>query len=586
MYSLKNHCSIKLILLVSIILAISLLRCSTQAPEIKVSDFGATPNDNKDDTQAILLAMEACKEKKNPTLVFEFGSYDIHGMKKDTKGNFEPALNIKNINNLTIDGNGAELIGHDYSTLFQFTNCENITVTNLTVDWDPLPYTQGRVVHVDTAYIDMEVIPPFTAQAGLRTEAILGYDLEKRRMARRFTDHYQLGYEKTTEVIGAGVMRLFIGHQDRFAGAMPSIGMNIIARHHVYGYQSFEFIKCTNVYMENVNIYSNPGMGVVGVECRDITIRHLKVMIRPGAGRWMSSTADATNFRGCRGTVVMENCLFEGQGDDATNVRSGEYLVVAERLDDKTLRFKTGYRYGGDPTPPEIGDKLELSGEDKPLLPYATVTVQSVEIDEKEKTLIVVLSGKLPERTRAGDVVGNASSCPVLRIRNCTAIRNRARGFIIKTRDVIIEDCTFQDICASAVGLEADINAWWESIGSRDVIIRNNRFIDCRFEPDYLQGVIESHTMSQTAPAGVHQRITIENNIFLGSDGNIIKLGSAKDVDIVNNIMDQSKAAAILLYNSRNIRIEGNKLTNSKVGLAIGDGCDPATIKVENNIGI
>lgn len=91
--------------------------------------------------------------------------------------------------------------------------------------------------------------------------------------------------------------------------------------------------------------------------------------------------------------------------------------------------------------------------------------------------------------------------------------------------------------------------------------------------------------MSQTAPAGVHQRITIENNIFLGSDANIIKLGSADGVDIINNIIDQPKDEAIFLYNSRNIRISGNKLTNCKVALKIGDGCDTATIRVENNIG-
>ncbi len=363
------------------------------------------------------------------------------------------------------------------------------------------------------------------------------------------------------------------------------MGTYIIARHQVYGYQSFEFVKCTDTNLENVNIYSNPGMGVVAEECHDFNIRHLKVMIRPGTGRWMSCTADATNFRGCRGMVIMENCLFEGQGDDATNVRSGEYLLVAGRSDDNKLIIMKGYRYGGDPTPPEIGDRLELSGEDKLLLPYSTLTVRSVEVNEQEKTLTVGFVEKLPDRTRKGDIVGNASSCPVLRIRNCTAIRNRARGFIIKTRDVIIEDCTFQDVCASAVGLEADVNAWWEAIGSSDVIIRNNRFIDCKFESEYLQGVIESHTMSQTAPAGVHRRITIENNIFLGSDGNIIKLGSADGVDILNNIMNQPKNEAILLYNCKNISIRGNRLTNCNTALKIGDGCDQATIKTENNIG-
>jgi parallel beta-helix repeat protein len=585
MINLMNRSRIIFVFLIFFFSLTLFFNCSRLTVEIKVRDFGAVPDDKKDDTQAILSAINACKNKKNSKLVFEFGTYDIYGSQKDERANFEAAIEIKNISNLTIEGNGSEFIGHDYSTMFHFNGCRNISITNLTVDWDPLPYTQGKVVQVDTNYIDIEVAAPFIAKQGLHTEAILGYDMEKHRMARRYTDHYQLGFEKTTEVIRPGVMRLFIGHQDRFAGSMPSVGMFIIARHQVYGYQSFEFVKCTDVDLENVNIYSNPGMGVVGEECRDINIKHLNVMIRPGSGRWMSCTADATNFTGCRGTIIMENCLFEGMGDDATNVRSGHYLLVSERKENNKLRIKTGYRYESDPVPPEIGDKLELSGEDKLLLPYATVTVRSVEINKQDKTLVVGFLEKLPERTGKGDLVSDASSIPVLHIRNCTTIRSRARGFIIKTRNVVIEDCTFQDITECGIALESDVNAWWESISSRDVIIRNNRFINSKFEPGYLHGVIEFHTMSQTAPAGVYRRVTIANNIFLGSVANIIKIGSADGVEIIDNIMDHPEDEAIFLYNSRNIRISGNKLTNCQVSLKIGDGCETATIRAENNIG-
>ena len=522
----------------------SFLGCSKTVSEINVKDFGAIPNDGKDDAPAIIRALEECNSKTSSKLIFDFGTYDIYGSQKDERSDFLPSVVIKNLDNILIEGNGSEFVGHDYASMFHFSNCSNLSIANLTIDWDPLPYTQGKVIRVDSDYIDIEVIAPFIAKKGLHTEAIIGYDPEKRRMARRFTDHYQLGFEKRTEVLGPGLMRLFIGRKDRFAGAMPAVGTYVIARHQVYGYQSFELEKCKNVHLENIDIYSNPGMGVTGDECRDISIRHLKVMLRPGTGRWMSCTADATHFAGCRGTITMENCLFEGMGDDATNVRSGHYLLVSERLENNKLRIKTGYRYGSDLTPPDTGDKLELSSEDKPLLPYATLTVRSVERDTVNKSLIVGFSEKLPERTGKGDAVGNASSIPVLRIRNCTTIRNRSRGFIIKTRDVIIEDCTFQDITECAIALESDINGWWESISSRDVIIRNNRFIESKFEPGYLHGVIEFHTMSQTAPAGVYRGITIANNIFLGSKGNILKIGSADNVDIINNIMDHPEEEA------------------------------------------
>jgi hypothetical protein len=49
--------------------------------------------------------------------------------------------------------------------------------------------------------------------------------------------------------------------------------------------------------------------------------------------------------------------------------------------------------------------------------------------------------------------------------------------------------------------------------------------------------------------------------------------------------MDHPAEEAIFLYNSGNILITGNKLTNCKTGLKIGAGCDAATITTESNIG-
>jgi parallel beta-helix repeat protein len=560
--------------------------CGQKTTEIRAINFGAIPDDNQDDTKAIQSAIDACIKSGASRLKFEFGTYDISGTISDGRGNFKPSVVISDAENLTIEGNGAEFTGHNYSSMFHFINCSNITLNNIYVDWYPLPYTQGKVIKVDTGYVDIKVMDPFIAVSGLHTQAILGYDPERQRMGRRFTDHYQLDFGKPTEVVAPGIMRLFIGHLDRFAGHLPDVGTEVIARHQVYGYQSFELIKCSDVNFENVNIYSNPGMGITGRDCRDVSLSHVKIMIRPGSGRWMSCTADATNFVGCRGTVTMENCLFEGMGDDATNVRSGEYLVVDEKLNNNVLVVKKGYRYGGKVDPPEPGDKIEISGKDKLLLPYATLTVRSVKENAEDKTTTMTFREDLPEQTVKGDIIGDASSCPVLRIRNCTVYRNRSRGLIVKTRNVIIEDCTFRDICASAIGLEADVNAWWESIGSADVIIRNNMFIDCRYDPEYLQGVIESHTMSQTAPAGVHRRITIANNIFLGSGSNILKLGSAEGVKILNNIFDGATNEAILLYNSSDILLQGNRFTNCRIPLMAGDGCDRSAIKTVDNKGL
>ncbi|HUV41332.1 MAG TPA: NosD domain-containing protein, partial [Sedimentisphaerales bacterium] len=85
--------------------------------------------------------------------------------------------------------------------------------------------------------------------------------------------------------------------------------------------------------------------------------------------------------------------------------------------------------------------------------------------------------------------------------------------------------------------------------------------------------------------AGIHRRITVENNIIQGTDGNAIRIGYANQADIVGNVIDNSNKEAIFIHNSRNVRVSGNKVTNSSAGLGFGDGCETATIKVENNVG-
>ena len=88
MYHMMNRSQIRLVLFISIISLTSFYGCTKSTPEINAKDFGAVPDDNKDDTPAILSAIEACKNKKNSKLVFESGSYDIYGKEKNERGNF------------------------------------------------------------------------------------------------------------------------------------------------------------------------------------------------------------------------------------------------------------------------------------------------------------------------------------------------------------------------------------------------------------------------------------------------------------------------------------------------------------------
>ena len=56
---------------------------------------------------------------------------------------------IKRTSDITIDGNGALLVMTKYVMAINVHDCARIRLTNMTYDYDPLPFTQGEVVKVD-----------------------------------------------------------------------------------------------------------------------------------------------------------------------------------------------------------------------------------------------------------------------------------------------------------------------------------------------------------------------------------------------------------------------------------------------------
>lgn len=561
-------------------IALSFLLAGTpylRAAEIAVTEFGAVPDDANDDTGAIRAAIEACRAQPGAHLVFAPGRYHLSG-----GPDRRPSLLFHGIEDLTIDGNGAELVGTDLATALHFVDCRNVTIRNLVIDWDPLPFSAGTVVAVDGMRFDVEVVPPHTAGAGRRVEAILAYDPERGRLAHRGLDAYQLGFQERTDLVRPNVMRVPAGHP----GAVPAVGTSVVVRHQVYSFNAFAFYQCEGVLIEDVTIYACPGMGVYADGSRDLTLRRFNVKIRPGSGRWMSATADATHFNNCRGTVTLEDCLFEGMGDDATNIHS-MYMVVTERVDAHTVRLARGRHPRRMPPIPRPGDRLEFGGGDNPLVPYVTAIVETATPNPEAGVATIRLTKPLPDRTAKEDVVGNASTCPAARILRCTVRRNRARGMLIQTRDVLLEDCVFEDVSGAALHICADANYWWEGVGVRDVIIRGNRFSRCHFGAARRAAVIDifAEVGRNLAGPGVHRSILIENNIVEDSDGAAIHVGSAEGVVIRGNIFSHPVDAAIVLRNCRNVEITDNKLTGDAAGVHIRDGCDPATVWIGPNDG-
>jgi hypothetical protein len=100
-------------------------------------------------------------------LVFPKGSYDFFaGSNPQNKGTLFPVADMQG---LTIDGKGSEFTIHGLTSVFWFGNCRELTIKDLTIDWDRPPYSMGRVVAAEGNHFDVEVQPEYPVKGGSRS---------------------------------------------------------------------------------------------------------------------------------------------------------------------------------------------------------------------------------------------------------------------------------------------------------------------------------------------------------------------------------------------------------------------------------
>ena len=118
--------------------------------------------------------------------------------------------------------------------------------------------------------------------------------------------------------------------QTRFVRALPPVGTILTFKGVFTQNRHSPAIHATassGVLVEDVTIHHCGGMGLIAEKTDNVTVRRLQVVLRKGSPRIITTTADATHFCNCRGTVLIEECIFENMLDDATNVH-GSYVRV------------------------------------------------------------------------------------------------------------------------------------------------------------------------------------------------------------------------------------------------------------------
>lgn len=556
--------SMKQIMLV----AMCLFSFCAVAAEVSLLDYGAIPNDGRNDLAALRDAAQYCREHADTTLVLPPGVYDVEDdaavkLMNDVIGGaygndpqrvlYQPdfphvrILDFTGAKNLTVRADGATLLQDGWYQPVTLDNCDTVTLRGLTIEHKRMPFSTGKIINVERGRYDVQFEERFPMPKGKLCVFLLR-EWDPVRRVYTGTEHWGPGSKALS------------GDTFRFFGKCDpgELGQYAVAQHSAHGAAGIMIRYSKDIVLEDVSIHSHAGMGVVGHRIQNLTMHRLRIV--PRAGELVSTNTDATHFTSCTGTILYDACQFEGQGDDCSNVH-GYYQTVKEKLSDTRCRAyvkKQSTLHALSNDCPLPGETMELVSA-ATLKPFSTRKVVGATLDEDKRSWVIEFDAALPEGGPDYQLM-NVSALPKLIIRDCQVRTHRARAFLVKTRDVLIEGCTIENSTLTAIHVGAE-GGWDEGAASQNVTIRRNRIIDCgglKGGPGSVSSIAINVSCDKPTESGLHQHILIEDNQFVGaSTESAIQVEGADDVLIQRNQFDANKKPVRVEY-STNVRIEGN----------------------------
>ncbi|BBI31508.1 right-handed parallel beta-helix repeat-containing protein [Cohnella abietis] len=508
--------------------------------------FGIEPDTGADVTDRIRLFVQEGLANGAHTFQFKPGRYDIADDKAIHdweafmvgQGNWDlnentdqknVLIHVDGVERIVLDFHGSSLIFHGLIQPFSFKGCKEVVLRNVFIDWAIPLFAQGEIVSVNSSGMDIQFESEYPVQSGVPIAAMLSYAPESPHPLLGKIDWFHV--VESTELIAPQKLRVILKEQARSrmvekdGRAAPVVGMHLLVRHLMNYKAAFLFYQCDRVVMDRVTIYAVPGMGVIGHGCGDVTMHRLRIARKPGSNRVMSVNADATHFIGCFGTIEFDDCLFEGMGDDATNVHGFYYSIRGISKDRELIcRINTDIQ-SEYPEIPAVGDVIEFTRRTT-LKPYKTLTVSGVEVFPSGE-IVLSFNKDLPEGLEVWDLLANVSRMASLRFRNSIVRNNRARAILVQTRDVIISDNTFDHCTGTAIHVNC-AEGWKESVCTDNVTVTRNQFLSCGLGAGaYKQAsALVLMTESESSEGGVHRNFTFTDNFIYGNGVTGIDLSS------------------------------------------------------------
>jgi len=534
-----------------------------------LSKYGVKPNTGEDMSILVNSTIQDLvrKSKKGTKILIKFkkGRYDFHpenAIKKEYFISNHDQVNpktvgiaLENINDICIDGQGSDFIFHGRMLPISLIENENLTLKNIHIDFHQPQICQVKILEndIEGGSITFETAPWVTYTIKDSVFYNTGKDWQLRPTAGIVFDDKTKRIVYNTSDIGVGTGKVV----ELSKGIIKSLnwknsklkpGMIVAMRTWERPNPGILLHKGKNINLSNITVHYSEGMGLLAQLSEDIHLDGFNVSLRGKKDpRYFTAQADATHFSSCKGLIVSKNGLYENMMDDAINIH-GTYLKVMKKIDDKTLvaRYMHGQAYGFDWG--YVGDSVQFVQSTTMELIGQSNSISSIEVVRENprdpiREFIIVFSKSLPSIIDSASIdigIENFTWTPKVEFVHNIVRNNRARGALFSTpQKTVVTNNLFDHTSGTAILLCGDCNGWYETGSTRDILIKDNVFINALTNQfQFTNAVISIYPEIpdlKNQKKYFHSGIKIQNNIFKTFDKPLLYAKSVDGIVFSNN---------------------------------------------------